>query len=454
MLFGNEIQKHLTGKSFCFTNVLTISSQHKRDFMMYYLLVQSRVIVLKICVIYWLVNISAFALEYKLEEYSFPIKDYLYATIFSALNAPAHYDYQEIKISLRPERAQIPIFGNKHQISLAAYLQNGPAPMVFVIHGVGGNGLSGNALQIAESLHAIGYHAITLPNHFSWSFALGASKTGIPGDLPQDTQDMIELMREIQQTLKTKYQVKITSYSLAAFSLGAVMAASLAQMDLKTREFDFQKVVLINPSVSIAYGIQQLDAFYQAGSNSSQAQKDWISSSLMIMVENYFSRQDSDTLFLIEEMKKLQLTNNNLQWIIGNEFRTYLRDIIVAGQAVNDLGILKIPATTFRLNARLKEASQFSFQQYLEIFLTRSSKKSIKSLVEMNSLLKFSNGILKTSKVYVVGNVDDFIVSENDVNFLRTTFPGRLILYPLGGHMGNSAFPKNIRNFQQLFTKE
>ena len=59
--------------------------------------------------------------------------------------------------------------------------------------------------------------------------------------------------------------------------------------------------------------------------------------------------------------------------------------------------------------------------------------------------IKIIENYLRTSpKIAAVTNVDELILNENDIIFLKDVFKDRLVVYPRGGHCGNMFYKENV----------
>ncbi|MGL5578490.1 MAG: serine/threonine protein kinase, partial [Fusobacteriaceae bacterium] len=50
-----------------------------------------------------------------------------------------------------------------------------------------------------------------------------------------------------------------------------------------------------------------------------------------------------------------------------------------------------------------------------------------------------------SKKIAVVTNADDLILDKEDLNYLKSVFGERIIIFPKGGHSGNMYYGPNVK---------
>ena len=127
------------------------------------------------------------------EDYAYPYHDPYVATITAAiLNGDAfapRLKRQVIHVPGLRGRNQLPSLEGRGDLSVALHRQRHPAPLLFVLSGVGSNPYFGLATYFAGLFHREGFHVVILPSPMSWNFALAASRSGAPGYAPADARD-------------------------------------------------------------------------------------------------------------------------------------------------------------------------------------------------------------------------------------------------------------------------
>lgn len=394
------------------------------------------------------------------DPYPYPYTNPWVATLSSIWLSPQKLHFQEAELTLYPERSKLNLIGQRNRLTYSYSLQSNPsAPLIFVFSGLGGSSVGGISRFLAEQAYDAGYSVVTLPSSTHWSFALAASESGRIGYLPQDARDQLRVLSRIRRTLKRRYDIRPSEFNLLGFSYGTLDAAFVAAGDLQQRKFQFKKILLINPPIDRGYAIRQLDYYHQQGLRWSEQRRESILSLALgqitqadsFLAEDIFSGDSSGWLSTLNDSERA--------WLIGLQFRNSLRDVLYVGQQIQDDGILKTPADEFHQNLRLEEARGVTFERYLQIVVFPYWRKRLgdsqRDLEQDCSLMKAVNEIaLKgraDQKLYLFYNQDDFLFHPSQAQYLER-FPGQLRSYPLGGHLGNLWFSKNIDDIRSALS--
>ena len=384
--------------------------------------------------------------------YNFSIQNPLLSTLIAAANGTS-IKYKKLSLEIRPDRSHIKLLEGRHKISIGLFKQSKKAPLVFIISGLGGNGLSGSSLLLAEDLYNRGYHVVTLPNAFSWQYVLGVSESATPGYMPRDSVEYYDFMKKVNSYLLKTEGLHVESYSLMGYSLGGLLSVFITQVDDFQQIFQFQKIVLINPAIDVNYGLKVLDTFYADGSKLTYERKAYAFSTVVDLVLEFAHAPFSANTLKNAVPKLSVLTSLDLKWLIGNSFRQSLRDVIFASQQIHNTGLLKTEASEYKQNARFEEAEKFTYEDYIEKILLKSVKnESFDGLISQSGFYGLENYLKENSKIHIFENEDDLIVSKDDIHFLKENLDSRLNLYSHGGHLGNIWWPQNKQDLGQILT--
>jgi hypothetical protein len=124
---------------------------------------------------------------------------------------------------------------------------------------------------------------------------------------------------------------------------------------------------------------------------------------------------------------------------------------------VHHLRALTVPISYGYRSARLQEAQSDDIMFYVTRFLLPYLRKethrpwTLEALDAKTSLKAIGNSLRTNKSVFIMHNLDDFLVSPSDIAFLRSVFGERATFYPLGGHLGNLWYPANRRAILALF---
>ena len=196
-------------------------------------------------------------------EYKYPYRDPYIATATTAIlsddGATPRANSEVVHVPGLPGRNKLPSLEGRGDVSIALYRQNRPAPLIFILAGIGSNAYFGVGPYLASIFHREGAHIVILPSPMSWNFALSASRSGAPGFAPDDARDLYEVMQKSLATLRERYDLKITAISFMGVSLGALQGAYLSVIDDDERKIGIAKYLLVNPPVDLFYAVRKLD---------------------------------------------------------------------------------------------------------------------------------------------------------------------------------------------------
>jgi len=103
-----------------------------------------------------------------------------------------------------------------------------------------------------------------------------------------------------------------------------------------------------------------------------------------------------------------------------------------------------------------KVTNRISFIDYFNEFLYPYSKSrnpglTKDALIESTSLRSIESYLRNTSKIFLMDNEDDLILTPEDLVFLKNVFGSRAKIYPHGGHLGNMTYRDNVADMINVF---
>ncbi|WP_419190521.1 VacJ family lipoprotein [Saltatorellus ferox] len=331
------------------------------------------------------------------------------------------------------------------EISYSVWLQPDAAPVDYIIPGLGGHRLGSSSVALAEVVYSTGQSAVTISSSLNFEFIESALTEAVPGFIPSDARDTHELLGAIDADLRTRFPGRILGQRVGGISFGGITTLFIAAAEKDPDLIDFEAYVAINAPLSLAYGAQQLDAFYN--------------SPLEIPEEE--RRAWLDQLFA----KTLRLTNGNLEpdstvlpftrdearFIIGLLFRTTIQDVIFQTQVIEDLGVLHAPIDSERRTLVEGEIEQFSFMEYIYAFalpaMAQSERLSgeidvteagAEHLLELCSVRSIQAELAANPRVRFVTNRNDFLLAPGDLEWITELLgEDRVTVFERGGHLGN-----------------
>jgi len=398
----------------------------------------------------------------RVDAYDFPFVDPLVATVVATPEAnrvvlpKIEEGRQALPFRVRPlpDREVPPVFFfERFGAEFGLLAQQGPAPLVFVIAGTGGSWKADINWQLATLLWNAGNHVIALPNQTHANFVVNASTTGVPGRLRDDAVDMHRLMRMALERVASR--IEVTEVHLTGYSLGATLAAFVAKLDSERLAaggdaFDFERVLLLNPSVSLFTSIQlvddMLDRFVAADPN---AIPEFLDRAFRAFSDIYVAGSPTDFAgdFVYRIYTALEPDAVDVEKLIGLSFRLSAVNLAFAADVLTDSDFLvpagtSLAATDRRLTDIYVGARTRSFVDYFEklyqpFFQRTEPGLTREQMIEDASLRSIESYLASAGHVGFLGNEDDVILIPEDWAFLDRVFADRSTVYPTGGHCGN-----------------
>jgi hypothetical protein len=400
-------------------------------------------------------------------DYGYPFTDPYEATV---IGTPQEYRAElpeQIPIQLREllalrGRETPDIFWYNDTLGYSLAAQPGPAPLVFILPGTGAGFDSGKSVILQHALYHAGFHVVSLPSPLHPNFIVAASTSGRPGLLTEDAQDVYRVMALIRGYLED--EIAITGYHLVGYSLGATQAAFVAMVDEERRSFGFERVLLINPPVSLYQSAQVLDRLFEEHIPSIAAFNALFNRLMQQFSEFYSPAQPmllSDDL-VYEIYKRRPPPNSTLQALIGAAFRLASMNLLFTSDVVAHLGMLVAPdrrlGITDTLTPYFKASMLVSFEDYAHRVLypyyrETAPDATFEELVARDGLQEIGGFLRDTPKLGLMHNADDILLIAGDLQFLEDVFGDRARIYPRGGHCGNLAYRDNIAYLIDFFTE-
>ncbi|MCQ4323356.1 serine/threonine protein kinase [Stutzerimonas stutzeri] len=416
-----------------------------------------------------LVIAPAHAADLSAAEYGFPLANPFEATIATTpptLRAPLprdeDIDQADYSLRLRPEREfTLPdSFWPVKRLRYRLARQNGPAPLIFIISGTGAHYSNGKTESLKRLFYGAGYHVVQLSSPTSFDFMAAASRYATPGLSSDDAQDLYWVMQAIRAQHP---RLAVTEFHLTGYSLGALNAAFVSQLDETRRSFNFKKVLLINPPVNLYTSVSNLDKLVQTRVEGIDDNTTFYEVVLEKLTRYYQQKGyiDLDEAMLYDFQQSPQkLNDEQMAMLIGSVFRFSVADITFTSDLINQRGLI-VPQDYpinegTRLEPFFKRALLCNFdcyitEQLIPMWRAQYDGGSLAQLVQQVSLYALEDYLRQSPKIAVMHNADDVILGPGDIGFLRRTLGERLTLYPRGGHCGNLEYRVNAKHMLEFF---
>ena len=354
-----------------------------------------------------------------------------------------YFSHQDPEFPGRGHTRSVRIPSTGKRLKYTCWLQPGNAPVVYIAPGLGSHRLSHSSLAMAEMVYRNGFSAVCVSSVFHAEFMEHASTSALPGYLPTDGADLHEAMSAVDRQLRRDHRGRLGKTVLLGTSMGAFHTLYIAATSEGRPEswMRFDRFVALSTPVALFHGVSRLDEFFEAP-------RDWPLMERERNMENSLLKVASLQRSGFKPGSELPFDSTESRFLIGATFRYLLRDIIFSTQQRHDQGLVGMPAGTLRRDATYQRILGYSYRDYLELFVIPYYRNhglpevSAETLEGADDLRTYASGLSGNSRVRVLNNRNDFLMTSEDLSWLQGTIPsGQLTLFPQGGHMGNLSQP-------------
>lgn len=404
------------------------------------------------------------------EPYGYPVHNPFEATIVgtpSALMPPLPASKQirqsDYSFNLRPEREHsLPAnFWAVKRFKYRLARQQHSAPLIFIIAGTAARYDAGSMELLKKLFYGAGFHVVQLSSPTSYDFMVSASKHATPGYSPLDATELYVIMQRIRQRHQ---DLPVSSWHLVGYSLGALQAAFVSELDSRQHAIGLQRTLLINPPVNLYTSVSNLDKMATVKIHDVPAGQTFYQS-LLDRLARFFERKgrfDLNEAMLFEfQQSKEGLNNEQLALLIASAFRLAATDINFVSDLLNRRGLITPPGQRISdgtsLTPSFKRALLCDFNCYLSEQLLPFWQQhyqhngSLQQLVQATSLYAVEDHLRNNPDIAVLHNADDIILGVGDLEYLSSVLDTRLTLYPTGGHLGNMLYHTNAAKILEFF---
>ena len=399
------------------------------------------------------------------DGYSYPIAGSYEATILGTPASlipkfPAKMHTRQLVLDVIPDRQRPPIFFYDEGLRCTFAYQKQKAPLVFLIAGAGASDRAPKLLTMMKALYQAGFHVITLPSPSNANFIISASQSSVPGDLTEDAADLYRVMETAWKQVEG--DIEVSSFHLCGYSLGASQAAFVAKLDEERRVFNFRKVLMINPTVSLYSTITRIEEMLKQIPGGPKKQGIFFNRMLARFSQYYsygnFVAINDDFLYAI--YTENLFSHEETGGLIGLTFRINLAGMIFSSDVMTNSGYVVPKNRELDSNDSLFDyflvSTHLSFFDYFnEYFYPYFQKRrpgiTKQALIDSQSLTSIEGYLKSSAKFGVMTNENDFILTKAELDYLRQLFGDRAKIYPRGGHLGNLEYKENLAYMVAFF---
>jgi ABC-type transporter lipoprotein component MlaA len=338
----------------------------------------------------------------------------------------------------RTHRVEIPMTNGTLRYKI--WLQRDPAPIVFILPGLGTHRDSGSSNAVAEMVFNWGFSAVTISSAYNFDFMETASVALVPGYTPTDAHDVHRALDLIARDIELRNPGRMQAKALMGMSMGGFHTFYIAARE-QSPENDliaFDRYLALYPPVRLDYGVEQLDAYYNAPLVFPAEERE--ERAVEILQKVVAMATDND----LEPGNPIPLSRVEAEFLIGVAFRLTVHDIIASSQNRYDMGVLQTERSWWRRSSASREIFEFSFMEYFYAFVLPYYQKLDPSLnspeifFERSRLDYIEPGLRANDKIRVFSTKNDMLLTDGDIAWL-TDVVGKenVTFYPRGGHLGN-----------------
>jgi len=330
----------------------------------------------------------------------------------------------------------LPSTGRKLRYSL--WLQSEPAPLLFVLPGIGSHRRGGTTVALAELAFERGWSVVALSSAFQPEVQLTALRAPYPGYAPHDAADLRAALEAIHADLAEWRPGRFESTSLLGVSLGAAHALHIAAQPAGSLRFE--RIVAVNPPVDFLRAAHRFDEYFDAPLRWPEEERDRRVLEIGKKALVYFSSEVSDPRLPFDRIES--------EFLIGLNGRDAVHNATVAIQRSTGRGLQLKPEHDSRRGWLLEEVQDSSFDAYIRhlvlphFLASRPGAASVESLLSESGLRGLAPALAADARITVLTNADDFLLAPEDIAWLRETLGERVIVFPQGGHLGNLWVPE------------
>ncbi len=399
------------------------------------------------------------------EDYGYPLTDRFVATVVGTpegfeADLPKTIPFKKRRLDVFPERQLPDLIWYGQEMIYGEVLQKRPAPLIFLIAGTGAAFNGGKNLNMARAFYKAGFHVISLSSPTFPNFVSSASSTGVVGHAEKDAEDLYRVMEMI--TNKLKGDIEVTSFNLTGYSLGAFNSAFVAKLDEERKSFNFRRVLLINPPVSLYNSISLLDRMVENIPGGEDNFDEFFNKLVEGFSKIYKDQDDIGGDFLYQAYKAMDLKDEELAALIGVSFRISSGSLVFTSDVMTDFGYVKPKGLVLDRYADLtvydQVVTRLGFTDYYHDFFYPFYKADYPDMsrdefISAISLRGIADYLRSSQKITVMHNQNDIILEPGEIEFFNEVFGERATIYPIGGHCGNMNYRDNVTRMVSTFTE-
>jgi ABC-type transporter lipoprotein component MlaA len=342
-------------------------------------------------------------------------------------------------------RTRIEATGRKFPYTI--WRNPGSDTVVFIVGGLGAHRSALMVQAVAEFVHESGFTAVAVSTPFNWEFIDRAATTAAPGYTPVDAGEVDRALAAVWADIQKREDGRYHQAALVGLSLGGLHALHIAAGSMESVDPEVDDIgrlpsppyayyVALAPPVDPVYALEKLDAFFDAPLAWPPEER---AARMREALFKAAALADRDR----GEIRGLPFDETESDFLIGLGYRYLLRNTIFATQRRREQGILRTPYQWSRREPLYDEITHYGFGDYMDRFVMPYTERTIgagrtqEELIGAAGVRGLEAALSGNERVWAVVNENDFVLGEDDREWLARVLGPRLIRFADGGHLGN-----------------
>lgn len=314
-----------------------------------------------------------------------------------------------------------------------------PERLALLMPGIGGNYFGFTATALAELLNRHGMAVAAIDSAFAWQFAAAFGNRQLPGHLPDDAEQIRQVLKRVVGDLKDAGRIQAPEITLIGYSFGGLHTLKIAELEAAGPELGISRYVAINPPVDLRHAVETADRLGAAGRRWSMAET--IDRTVEVAGKQLlaFSRPPEVYYPNIADPTEygIEVDDAEAECFAGLYLKTALRSLLFTAERDRGLGFEHRYSWGDR-NALYLEIDRVSATEYATRFVAAEHPElTVDEIYRRSNLRSFAPALRGRPEVKVLHNIDDFLLTRADRDFLDGEFGDRLTWFSNGGHLGN-----------------
>lgn len=360
-----------------------------------------------------------------------------------------------------PDRKTPEVFWYDKGLTCSLVYQKHEAPLVFIIAGTGARYNSPKMINMQKALYQAGFNVISISSPTVANFIINASSTMVPGNLYDDARDLYRVMGMAYD--KVKGMIKATEFYLTGYSLGGIQAAYVSMLDEEKKQFDFRRVLLINPPQSLYNSVSKLERLLNDNIPGGRQNFDvWYKQLIDSLTDIYEEMGYFDLTgdYIYKAYKRHPPREDFLAALIGLSFTLSSTDMIFASDVMRGGGYItpknvimnnSTSLTSYFMVGNRTDFTDYFHEYFYPYFHQKDPGLTEQALIDRLTLKNIENYLSSAQKIGLLHNEDDIIMLPGEVDYLQGVFGKRAKVYPTGGHCGNMNDPSVVNYIVNFF---